>query len=135
MFEPYDQPPTSVCVVCKQELPTTERYWYPRTDRPGNKVRLGKCRDCHRDYQREWKRREEDTPKPKMVYDAPYRYGSKQQRVDVETFLRRTGWKRMEGQGWWKPGVKNKDGTWIGVARFKRDGRLLPDNYADSKPW
>lgn len=113
MFEKSDQPKTAICVVCKKELPTTTEYWYPRTDRPGNKVRLGKCRDCHRNYQRVWKQHCEDTPKPQMAYAEPYKYASKKQRVAVETFMRKVGWKKNEELGfWWKPGIRSEAGFW-----------------------
>ena len=162
----YEQPVTSICIECKQELPTTEEFWYKRSDRPGN-VHLGRCRDCSREYKRLWRSKKvfdetdmitcpkcgkdkpatqefwykrtdvsnggfmlascrecrnedkkvwlahsEDTPKPDMVYSEPYTYGSRWQRVTTESFLRSIGWRKMEGEGWFKPGVKEADGSW-----------------------
>ena len=57
----YEQPVTSVCIICEQEFPTTEEFWYKRSDRPGN-VHLGRCRECSREYKRTWRPKKEYEP-------------------------------------------------------------------------
>jgi len=78
-----------------------------------------------------------------MVYSEPYTYGSRWQRVTTESFLRSMGWRKMDGKkGWWKPGIKNEDGTWptmpkdvirTGDGTLTQDDRIYLREHWDEK--
>ena len=117
----YKQPPTLTCIICKQTFPSTTEYWYGRTDRP-NVVRAGRCRKCAREYHRIWKQNDENTFMPNKVYVDPYKYGSKQQRVQTEALLKKLGYKWNAELGfYWKSGYREEDGTWTCILKRKYD--------------
>jgi ribosomal protein L40E len=124
--------PTRICSVCEKEFPVCSKYWYfgPGKIRPAST----RCITCDKEHRINLydNRHHSIHPQRWRIPVNPLEFDNDYDKESLKNFMNRLGWIfSEEKQLWWKPNVKNEDGTWVGIKdRNLPAGGKIPKKHA-----
>jgi ribosomal protein L13 len=111
-----NNPEYKQCIGCKEYKLKNNFY------KDGRESRFNRCKACIKI--KDNKEREQELIEnggSLQISPTPNTYKDKYQKELVFQFLPLCGWKFNEDKGiWWKPGIKNEDGTFVNIKPYKK---------------
>lgn len=116
---------TKICKKCNTEEPIEMFYQFIRK---GKKYRSNMCNECRRHKARVYRKERYYLNRDIPVFDDPDNFANEEDKQLVEDCMRAMKWIYDEPSNtWWKPGVKNLDGTWVKM--IEAEQRQLDKHY------
>jgi hypothetical protein len=122
-----------LCKSCYEYKPA-DLYYYTKAKRT---YRSGKCKDCLSEIDREKYYKEvEERGGGILVHKNPGQWADEEQKRQTYCFLEAMGWIKKPDNTWYKPGIREEDGTWSKInysKLFRRNGSRKLNGVIRSK--